>query len=162
MQVESLSLRQDLQGALPLVVHLLEKLQLAKLLAQHLTCPHYVAALQLLVQSVLLQPNALYRVQAWAQRFDPAWLPSGHFGDDVLARALDRLFEADRASLLTALILQAIQGFQIDTAQIHNDSTSVKFCGAYEHQKSSAVQLRRGLSKDHRPDLKQLVNGVTH
>jgi transposase len=74
-----------------------------------------------------------------------------------LGRALDRLFEADRASLMTALVVRAIKTFGLQTDQIHNDSTSVKFCGAYEHQKPRALQLRRGCSKDHRPDLKQLV-----
>lgn len=157
MQVKSLSLSHKTQGALPLVDRFLQKLELPKLLAQVISPPHYVAALQLLVKSVLLQPNALYRIGAWAQNFDPVWMPAGHFGDDALGRALDRLFQADRASLLTSLIIQAIQAFRIETAQIHNDSTSVKFSGAYEHQKPNGVQLRRGFSKDHRPDLKQLV-----
>ncbi len=157
MQVQSLSLRHVVQGALPLVDHILRQLQLAQLLAQHITCPHYLAAIELLVKSVLLKPNPLYRIEAWAQQLDPAWLPPGHFGDDALGRALDRLFEADRASLLTALIIQAIRTFQIDTTQIHNDSTSIKFCGAYTRQKPQGVQLRHGFSKDHRPDLKQLI-----
>ena len=157
MQVESLSLRPKLQGALPVVDHFLRPLELPKLLAPEITPPHYVAALELLVKSVLLQPSALYRIEAWAQSCDPAWLPAGHFGDDAVGRALDRLFEADRASLMTALVLQAVKTFQVQTEQIHNDSTSVKFCGAYAHQKVNGVQLRRGFSKDHRPDLKQLV-----
>ena len=152
-----MSLRHVVQGALPLVDYCLRKLQLPQLLAQSITCPHYVAAIELLTKSVLLQPNPLYRIEAWAQQMDPAWLPSGRFGDDVLGRALDRLFETDRASLLTALIVQAIRIFGIDTTQIHNDSTSVKFCGAYAHQKPQGVQLRRGFSKDRRPELKQLI-----
>jgi transposase len=154
-------LRHVVQGALPLVDHFLRTLQLSELLARFIANPRYVAALQVLVKSVLLQPNPLYRISAWTQQMDPAWLPSGPFGDDVLARALDRLFEADRASLLTALILQAIRRFEIDTAQIHNDSTSVKFSGAYAHQNPQGVQLRRGFSKDHRPDLKQLLYNLS-
>jgi transposase len=157
MQVESLTLRPKLQGALPVVDHFLRPLELPKLLAPQITPPHYVAALELLVKSVLLQPSALYRIEAWAQRYDPAWLPAGHFGDDALGRALDQLFEADRASLMTALVLQALKTFKVQTEQIHTDSTSVKFCGAYAHQKAHGLQLRRGFSKDHRPDLKQLV-----
>jgi transposase len=157
VQAEFLSLRHKSQGALPLVDHFLRQLQLTELLAQPIDCPHYVAALEVLVKSVLLEPNALYRIEAWTQQLDPAWLPAGHFGDDVLARALDRLFAADRASLLTALIIQAVRRFDLDTTQIHNDSTSVKFCGAYNHQESKAIQLSRGFSKDFRPDLKQLV-----
>jgi transposase len=157
MQVESLSLRSTSQGALPIVDHFLRPLELSKLLASQISTPHYADALELLVKSVLLQPNALYRIEAWVGSCDPAWLPAGHFGDDVIGRALDHLFQADRASLMTALILQAIKAYKVQTDQIHNDSTSVKFCGAYAHQKKDGVQLLRGFSKDHRPDLKQLV-----
>jgi transposase len=116
-----------------------------------------VAALELLVKNVLVEPSALYRIEAWAQRYDPALRPAQHLGDDAIGRALDRLFEADRASLMTALVVQAVNAFALQTDQIHNDSTSVKLCGAYAHQNPKAVKLCRGFSKDHRPDLKQLL-----
>jgi transposase len=161
MQAPSPSLRTSRQGALPLIDHFLRRLALQELLGPHLNHPHYRDALEVLVKSVLLCPSALYRIEAWAQDYDPAWRPSGHFGDDVLGRALDRFFEADRASLMTTLIVRAIKTFAIQTEQIHNDSTSVKFSGAYEHQKPGAVQLRHGCSKDHRPDLKQLVYSLS-
>ena len=88
---------------------------------------------------------------------DRRWIGPGTIGDDAIGRALDRLFEADRASLLTHLALSALEHFDLDTSRIHNDSTSVKLSGAYAHQLPGAIQLRRGFSKDHRPDLKQLV-----
>ena len=75
----------------------------------------------------------------------------------MLARALDSLFEADRATLQTELTLRAISAYQLDTSTIHNDSTSIKFFGEYKAQERRSVQLKRGHSKDHRPDLKQLV-----
>ena len=46
-------------------------------------------------------------------------------------RALDRLFDADRASLLTQLVLGAIREFAIDLDQLHNDSTTLTFSGQY-------------------------------
>jgi transposase len=161
VQAESLSLRNKLQGALPLVDHFLQGLSLRSLLEEQIAPAHYVAALELLVKSVLIQPNALYRIEAWAQPYDPALRPTQHLGDDALGRALDRLFEADRASLLTTLVVQAVRAFDVQTAQIHNDSTSIKFSGAYARQKPNAVQLRRGFSKDHRPDLKQLIYSLS-
>jgi len=157
LQVQSLTLRKKLQGALPLVDHFLRALNLRQLLGQQIQPPHYVDALELLLKSVLLKPNALYRIEAWAQAYDPALRPTEHLGDDALGRALDRLFQSDRASLMTALVVQAAKAFDIRTNQIHNDSTSIKFCGAYAHQNPKAVQLLRGFSKDHRPDLKQLI-----
>lgn len=161
MQAESLVLREKLQGALPLVDHFLEALTLRSLLEPQIAPAHYVAALELLVKSVLIQPSALYRIEAWAQPYDPALRPVQHLGDDAIGRALDRLFEADRASLLTALVVQAVSAFAVQTTEIHNDSTSIKFSGAYAHQKPNAVQLRRGFSKDHRPDLKQLIYSLS-
>jgi transposase len=157
MQVDSLVWQKKQQGALPVVHRYLRRLGWPELLRPFLLHSRYMEALDVLVKSVLLKPNALYRIGDWAQGYDPAFGASAYLGDDVLGRALDRLFEADRASLLTTLIVRAVQAFAIDTSQIHNDSTSVKFSGAYEHQNPSALELHRGFSKDHRPDLKQLV-----
>ena len=157
VQVQSLSLRKSLQGAWPVVDHFLRRLQLTQSLTQSLRSSRYANALSVLVTSVLLQPNALYRIAEWAQAYDSAWRPSPPPNDDLLGRALDRLFDADRATLLTTLIVQAVHAFDVETDQIHNDSTSVKFSGAYAHQHPKGLQLRRGYSKDHRPDLKQLI-----
>ena len=80
-----------------------------------------------------------------------------------MGRALVSLFDADRASLLTELIVGVIGEFRIDTSEMHNDSTSVSVHGQYADADGTA---RRGRptpavtfapSKDHRPDLKQLV-----
>ncbi len=86
-----------------------------------------------MVISTLLRPNALYRVGTWANDFDDRLVRKG-LSDDVLGRALDRLFKADRASLLTKLTLISVDKFKIDTSQIHNDSTTVKLTGSYEQQ----------------------------
>jgi len=156
-----MSVRKRALGALPVLHHYLRQLRWPQLLTPLIGHGAYIEALELLVKSVLLKPNALYRIGAWAQDYDPAYRAAQYISDDVLARALDRLFEADRASLLTSLVVRAIQVFQIDTSQIHNDSTSVKFCGAYERQNPKGLQLHRGFSKDHRPDLKQLVYSLS-
>jgi len=161
MQVKSLVLRQKMQGAWPLVNHFLQALNLRQLLQQQIQPPHYVQALELLVQSLLLQPNPLYRIAAWAEPYDPALRPAAPLGDDALGRALDRLFHSDRASLMTAVVVQAAKTFDLQTSQIHNDSTSIKFCGAYAHPDPQAIQLLRGFSKDHRPDLKQLIYSLS-
>jgi transposase len=157
MQVNSLLLRAQAVGPLPILQHFLDTLQLRSILARSRPLRVYIPALELLVKSLLVEPNALYRVRPWSQQYDPRWIGPGTIGDDAIGRALDRLFEADRASLLTHLALSALEHFDLDTSRIHNDSTSVKLSGAYTHQLPGAIQLRRGFSKDHRPDLKQLV-----
>src|SRR5262249_56497520 len=54
-----------------------------------------------------------------------------HLGDDRIGRALDRLFDADRAALLTDVVLAVGQAFALKFEELHNDSTTVSFCGAY-------------------------------
>jgi hypothetical protein len=54
-----------------------------------------------------------------------------HLCDDRLGRALDRLFDADRAALITDVVLAVGQAFTLKFDEFHNDSTTVGFCGAY-------------------------------
>jgi transposase len=83
--------------------------------------------------------------------------------EDRVGRALDQLFDADRGSLLTALTLHAISEFVVDCSQLHNDSTSIALHGDYRAADGRArggkptPAAMLGHSKDHRPDLKQLV-----
>src|SRR5271169_5849712 len=55
------------------------------------------------------------------------------------------------------MVLAVMNGFDLKMEQIHNDTTSVMVRGAYNGQNAKAVQLKRGHSKERRPDLKQLV-----
>lgn len=160
MQAESLDLQHVRIGSLPVIRKFLTALEVKGILCEALDQPDYAEALESLVMSALLRPDALYRVGAWANAFEDGLIRKG-LSDDMLGRALDRLFKADRASLLTKLILNAMKNFNIDTSQIHNDSTSVSFSGAYEAHHAKAIQLKRGHSKDHRPDLKQLVYSLS-
>jgi transposase len=83
--------------------------------------------------------------------------------DDQFGRALDRLFEADRAALLTGVVLAVANRFAVQLKRLHNDSTSIAFCGQYRDRRSVGPSGQRApaityrYSKDHRPDLKQLL-----
>ncbi len=82
--------------------------------------------------------------------------------DDRLGRLLDKLFLVDRRTLMTRIIVHMVEEFGIELARIHNDSTSVTFCGEYREQAPRPDGKKRprivhGYNKDHRPDLKQLV-----
>ena len=157
MQDASFTLIKQGQGALPLIDDFSNKIGLRALLESTIGNRRYVDAILLLLKNILVERNALYAIREWSGQFDPLLVYGGGIGDDVLARALDKLFESDRASLKTRIVLEAIRQFGIDVSEIHEDTTSVKVFGAYSHQKAKAVQLKRGHSKDHRPDLKQLV-----
>ena len=124
----------------------------------------YADALLTLMKNILIDRNALYAIAEWAGLFDAGLLSQGKINDDKLARALDRLFAADRATLQTRIVLAVIKGFDLKMDQIHNDTTSVTVSGAYDGQNPKAVQLKRGHNKERRPDLKQLVYSlcITH
>lgn len=156
MQEKSFALENKIVGSIPIIKKFLADVSFNDLLTEALGNADAVLAIETLVMSILVKPAALYRVGHWVKGFDDG-LVSKTLTDDKAARALDRLFKADRASLLTKLVLSSAEKFKINLNQIHNDSTSIKFSGAYDHQYSRAVQLKRGHSKDHRPDLKQLV-----
>jgi hypothetical protein len=119
--------------------------------------PGYTDALLALLKNVLVERNALYAVWEWAALYDEGLVAQDKVGDDRLGRALDPLFAADRATLQTRIVLAVMNGFDLKMDQNHNDSTSVMIRGAYDGQNAKAVQLKRGHSKERRPDLKQLV-----
>jgi transposase len=165
-------------GAAPLVQRLLQRLQLPALFEQHLPpLPGRQPALSsartlgVLLTNLLLARQPLYAIPAWAARRVPEHLGLQAdeiplLNDDRLGRALDHLQRADRASLLTALVLHAVQAFRIDLSEMHQDTTTVTFHGDYAEQ-AAADQPQRppritfGYNKDHRPDLKQLLYSIT-
>jgi transposase len=81
-----------------------------------------------------------------------------------VGRCLDRLFDADYSSMILALVTHVIQEFEVELTELHNDSTTIRFFGEYEHAFPDAsmrgkptLGITFGHSKDHRPDLKQLL-----
>jgi transposase len=127
--------------------------------------------LTLLVQNFLLSRLPLYALPEWAARHVPEYLGLQPqqltlLNDDRSGRALDHLYRADRASLLTALALRTVREFRLDTSEVHQDTTTVTFSGKYAEQPASdepdrPARITFGYNKDHRPDLQQLLYGVT-
>lgn len=157
MQEENLRLHALRVGALPILNGMIERMGLAEELTWGLKNPGYAEALLALIKNVLVDRNALYAVAEWVALYDAGLVARGKIDDDKIGRALDRLFAVDRATLQTRIILAVMSGFDLKMEQIHNDTTSITAYGAYDGQNPKAIQLKRGHSKDHRPDLKQLV-----
>jgi hypothetical protein len=169
-----IEVRREMLSGLPIVNAVLARLGFDTLVGDYLPEPdprcglESVRAIGVLVRNLALGRAPLYGLGAWASGYDPALL--GLFAgeaelcnDDRVGRALDELFLADRASLTTALSLAAIAAYGISLDELHNDSTSICLYGAYRDatgQARGGVSPPRptwGHSKDHRPDLKQLV-----
>src|SRR5450755_350902 len=161
-------------GALPILGHFLDRLGLEQVLERHLPDddPRVLMAaartIKVLVLNLCVEREPLYGIGEWAGRFEAGALSlePGEVAllcDDRVGRALDRLFDADRASLLTELTLVAIREFGVDCSQLHNDSTSITLHGEYlqadgrERGGQSTAAAKRGHNKEHRGDLKQLL-----
>ena len=157
MQEKSLQLVRKGLGALPIIDSIINSFGLREILTDAIGNSRYAEAIVVLVKNVMVERDALYAIRDWEAQYDPALVSGGKFGDDTFARALDRTFESDRASLLTRVVLSAVKAHNVDLSQMHQDSTSVAVTGSYAIQNPKAIQLKRGHSKDHRPDLKQLV-----
>lgn len=121
----------------------------------------------LLICNLTIGKYPLYELEDWVKEinFDAIGL-SRHqrpeqFSDDRFGRALDKLFYTDRASLMTRIVLEVIKAFNIGLDQIHNDSTTIKAYGEYPRKSRFGLEFKKGASKDHRPDLKQLVYSLT-
>lgn len=161
MQVKDLKHNKWQIGPVPIIDQVLDRLEFSQVVGTFISNERYVTAIEVLVKSILISPSALYRIPHWASLYEAQTMGGSTLKDDVLGRALDRLFACDRATLQTQLTLKTLEKYHVDTSQIHNDSTTVKFYGAYKRQSSKSVQLKRGHSKDHRPDLKQLVYNLS-
>jgi transposase len=161
-------------GALPVIDRFLERIDLAGALARQLPAGDArmtlapAIAVGVLVRNLCVAREPLYGLAGWAAGVEPGLLglqDGEHvlLNDDRVGRALDVLFDADRGTLLCELVLRAVREFSIDTSQLHNDSTSLVLHGDYDaadgRQRGgkATVAAARGHSKDHRPDLKQLV-----
>jgi transposase len=154
-----------------LIATTIERMRLRELLAEQVACSGREAVgpvdvLLLLAVNLAVARDPLYELGGWVDSLDLRPLgfadrPRAHFTDDRFARALDKLYEADRASLQTRLALAILEVFDVKLDQLHNDSTTVKACGRIPGTTASGLELRRGHSKDHRPDLKQLLFTLT-
>ncbi len=161
----------ELLGPGPLLHHFLERTFIPEILRRYLGGPIALRA-QLLLHNFLQAREPLYALPDWAARYPPRALgrPDARplrFTDDQLGRTLDQLFDLDRASLLTEIVVRIIREFHLDLSEIHNDSTTVTFSGTYrqadgrERRGKPTVAITFGKNKDHRPDLKQLLWDLT-
>ena len=166
--------RSERLGPLPLINAFLERLQLSERLERFVPSPDarvkiaYATSLGVLLRSLLVEREPIYRQAEVVGTFAPAAFglsarEARHFGDDAVGRALDRLYDSDRAGLLTDIVVAATREFGVALDELHNDSTTIAFAGQYADASGRSVRgqrapfITRGFSKDHRPDLKQLL-----
>jgi len=92
-------------------------------------------------------------------------LTADDFNDDTLGRCLDDLYAAGVTEVFYQVASQALQVYGIRSRFVHLDSSSFHLHGAYDadEPEREAISVTYGYSKDHRPDLKQVVlQLITH
>jgi transposase len=132
-----------------------------------------VTALLVLFANLLMAREPVYGVGEWAALFPPELLglrqqDLTRLHDDRLGRSLDRMFEGIGPTLIMAVVRHVIREFKVGLEELHNDSTTVSFYGAYDAAGQESEQRGRpthaitwGHSKARRPDLKQLLYILT-
>ena len=162
-------------GALPIINHILRRMRLPEMLKEFLPAsdartelPAY-RTLLVLLRNILLAREPIYGLGQWASRFGPDLLDLyphevERLNDDRAGRALVQMFDALASEFTVTVVRQVIDEFHINMDELHNDSTSVSFYGAYDLADEErqvhghpTVAITYGHSKDHRPDLKQLL-----
>lgn len=131
------------------------------------SCGHAVQAMVL--NALGLTGRALYLMPEY-MRNKPVDLLIGEglvaddFNDDTLGRALDEVYQIGVTELFAWIAGEAVKVFEVETGYAHVDTSSFSLHGEYESavaqravETFGAVQIRHGYSKEHRPDLKQVV-----
>jgi transposase len=178
-QADGLQLRSYDVGALPLLNRIVERMQLQRILSEHLprddsrTELSTVTSLLVLFANLLMARAPVYGVGEWAALFPPDLLglreqDLSRLHDDRLGRSLDRMFEGIAPALIMAVVRHVIREFKVGLEELHNDSTTISFYGAYDAAGLESEQRGRpthaitwGHSKARRPDLKQLLYILT-
>ena len=86
-------------------------------------------------------------------------LTAEDLNDDSLGRALDMLYKADITQVFFCVASHALNVFEIEHDFVHLDNTTFSLEGDYAipSEDPRAVRITHGYSRDHRPDLKQVV-----
>jgi transposase len=119
-----------------------------------------------LIINILTHRRALSNVSHFFRHYDMEVLfgsdkqvRAEELNDDALGRALDKLAASDLKTIFSSIALNAAAMHNVPIEGLHVDTTSVSVQGEYEGE--GGLDITFGFSKDHRPDLKQFMIGLT-
>jgi transposase len=87
-------------------------------------------------------------------------ITASHLNDDTLGRALDTLYAYGVTELYSLIAATAAKRLGLAPTFMHLDSTSFHVDGRYnsaEEPEAEVIHITRGYSRDHRPDLNQVM-----
>lgn len=161
-------------GPLPIVMHYLRRMEVKDLIDGKVS-PHALQTvthgecIEALLCAIFLGTHTLSHVAKTLSKFDLPYLfehpglSSEQFNDTRLGEALDALY-GKTESLYADIVIRGIHAFGLVIRRLHTDSTTLKLFGAYESDGSHFPPPPNpafGKSKDHRPDLKQLLYSLS-
>lgn len=163
-------LKKSVLGPHPIIQTYLKKLRIEEVIGSFIEQDHrqklgVEKTLCVLIHNILTSPMPLYEISDWIAPLDEEslGLDSGEASliqDDRVGNALDMFYAGRHKDVFFQLALKAIKLFKLDCSQIHQDTTTITFSGQYRGWSASEI-LTYGKNKDHRPDLKQLVLGLS-
>ena len=77
--------------------------------------------------------------------------------EGLLGRCLDVLFDADVSALYQLLAEKVVEILGLNSTAVHLDITSFHVDGEYDYGETKRIQLVKGYSRDHRPELNQVI-----
>lgn len=167
---KDLALKKHLIGAHPIIQFFIDKLKIDEIIGSYVRQDKRMKlsiekTICVMIHNCLTSPMPMYEFSDWLSPLDEEKLglqtgEASLINDDRAGKALDNLYLGRHKDIFFHLALRAIKLFELDCRQIHQDTTTVTFSGKYAGW--SAQQLMtHGVNKDHRPDLKQLVLGMS-
>jgi len=157
-------------AAHPIIEHFIEKMRIREIMSTYMRTDKRMrldddVVLTLLIHNILTTPIALYEMEDWLKPLDGEKVgltpqESTFIQDDRMGRALARFYNSRHKDVFFQLALRSIKIFALDCSQMHHDTTTVTFSGKYPGWSVQEL-LTHGKNKDHRPDLKQLVLGLS-
>ncbi len=157
-------------GAHPVIQFFMDRLQINEIIGSYVKQDKRLKlgtekTLSVLIHNILTTPLPMYEIADWLKPLDEEALgldpdESSLISDDRVGKALESFYSGRHKDIFFRLALRAIKLFEIDCRQIHQDTTTITFSGKYEGWNAQQI-MTYGTNKDHRPDLKQLVLGMS-
>lgn len=155
-------------GAHPIIQLFAERLKVGEIIRSHIKQDLRLQVpveqtLNALIHNVLTSPRPMYEIADWLAPIDEGILgiDDPHLiQDDRVGKSLESFYNGKHKDVFFRLALRAIKEFKLDCRRIHQDTTTITFSGKYAGWTAREF-MTYGKNKDHRPDLKQLVLGLS-
>jgi transposase len=157
-------------GVHPIIQVFIERLRIREIIGSYILQDRRLKlpveqTLKVLIHNILTHPMPMYEIVDWLAPLDESSLGLDRsevefIHDDRVGQALESFYKGKHKDVFFRLALRAIREFGLDCTYIHQDTTSITFSGKYAGWTAREF-MSYGINKDHRPDLKQLVLGLS-